>query len=443
MPILDESENRSVHKILTTRSSWKDTEQITEQAHDLLPDQILGERQIGACAERPTWIEVDLCAIANNTCLIQSLVGPKVSVLACLKADAYGHGALEVARTVLHNGASMLGVATVSEATPLREAGIDAPILVFGFVPLWQMRKAVCLDVTVTLYSLESAQALSCAALAVDKTVKVHVKVDTGMARLGIRAEQVDEIVALVKETLALPGLELEGIYTHFAMADASDQTHVRMQLYRFQQVLQVLEAQGLRPPIVHAANSAAMLSLPESHFDMVRPGVAIYGLAPSAEVRLPEDFRPALSFKTQVAQVKMVPAGECISYGCTSITERPTRVAVLPVGYADGFRRAPKNWGTVLIHGQGVPIIGRVCMDQCMVDVTHIPQTRVGDEVVLIGRQGTATLTAEEVSQRLGTISYEVIAEFPARVPRVAHGNTERTLFVREQILYAANRGK
>jgi alanine racemase len=152
----------------------------------------------------------------------------------------------------------------------------------------------------------------------------------------------------------------------------------------------------------------------------MVRPGIAIYGLAPSAEVRLPEGFRPALSFKTQVAQVKMVPAGECISYGCTYITERPTRVAVLPVGYADGFRRAPKNWGTVLIHGQEAPIIGRVCMDQCMVDVTHIPQTRVGDEVVLIGRQGTATLTAEQVAERLGTINYEVVAEILARVPRV-----------------------
>jgi alanine racemase len=240
------------------------------------------------------------------------------------------------------------------------------------------------------------------------------------MARLGIRAEQSEEIVALAKETLALPNLELEGLYTHFAMADASDQTHARMQLQRFRYVLQVLEAQGMRPRIVHAANSAATLSLPEAHFDMVRPGIAIYGLSPSTEVRLPEGFRPALSFKTQVAQVKMVPAGECISYGCTYITERPTRVAVLPVGYADGFRRAPKNWGTVLIHGQEAPIIGRVCMDQCMVDVTHLPQTRVGDEVVLIGRQGTATLTAEQVAERLGTINYEVVAEILARVPRV-----------------------
>jgi alanine racemase len=371
-------------------------------------------------AERPTWVEIDLSAIGNNTRRIKSLVGPHVQVLVSLKADAYGHGALKVARTVLHNGATMLGVATVSEAAPLREAGIDAPILVFGYVPLWQMREAVRLSVTVTLYSIESAQALSRAALALGKTVKVHVKVDTGMARLGVRAEQVNEIMALVQEIRTLAGLELEGLSTHFAMADARDQTHVRMQLARFQQILQVLQDQELRPPIVHAANSAATLSLPEAHFDMVRPGIAIYGLAPSSEVRLPEGFRPVLSFKTQVAQVKMIPAGECISYGCTYVTERPTLVAVLPVGYADGFRRAPKNWGRVLIHGQEAPIIGRVCMDQCMIDVTHIPQTRMGDEVVLIGRQGAASLTAEQVAERLGTINYEVVAEILARVPRV-----------------------
>ena len=391
------------------------------QAPEQLVRQTPGWKQIVVMrAERPTWVEIDLSAIGNNTRRIKCLVGPRVQLLVSLKADAYGHGALKVARTVLHNGASMLGVATLSEAIPLREAGIDAPILIFGYVPLWQMREAVHLGITVTLYSIESAQVLSRAALALGKTVKVHLKIDSGMARLGIRAEQSEEIVALAKETLALPNLELEGLYTHFAMADASDQTHVRMQLQRFQQVLQVLEAQGLRPPIVHTANSAATLSLPEAHFDMVRPGIAIYGLAPSTEVRLPEGFHPALSFKTQVAQVKMVPAGECISYGCTYITERPTRVAVLPVGYADGFRRAPKNWGTVLIHGQEAPIIGRVCMDQCMVDVTHLPQTRIGDEVVLIGRQGMTMLTAEQVAERLGTINYEVVAEILARVPRV-----------------------
>jgi alanine racemase len=370
--------------------------------------------------ERPTWIEIDLSAIGNNTRKLKDLVGPRVQLMVSLKADAYGHGAIKVARTTLHNGASMLGVATVSEAIPLREAGIDAPILVYGYIPHWQMREAVRLGISATLYSNESAQALSRAAQALGKTIRTHVKVDTGMGRLGIRFEQLEEITALVHEIKSLPGLELEGIYTHFACADSTDQTHVRLQAGRFQQILTALGQQGLRPPIVHAANSAATLTLPEAHFDMVRPGIAIYGLDPSPEVRLPAGFRPALSFKTQVSQIKLIPAGECISYGCTYVTERPTLLAVLPVGYADGFRRAPRNWGTVLIHGQEAPILGRVCMDQCMVDVTHIPQTRMGDEVVLIGRQGNATLSAEQVAERLGTINFEVVSEILARVPRV-----------------------
>ena len=392
-----------------------------EQAREQLVRQTPGWKQIVVMRpERPTWVEIDLSAIANNTRQVQSLVGPGVRVLASLKADAYGHGALKVARTVLHNGASMLGVATVSEATPLREAGISAPILVFGYVPPWQMREAVRLGLTITLYATESAQALSRAALALGQAVKVHVKVDTGMGRLGIRAEQAAEVLKLVHEIIDLPGLELEGIFTHFAMADTQDQTHVRMQIRRFQHVLQIIEEKHVRPALVHAANSAAILSLPEAHFDMVRPGIALYGLDPSPEVRLPEGFRPALSFKTQVAQVKVIPGGESISYGGTYITERPTRVAILPVGYADGFRRAPTNWGSVLIHGQAAPLLGRVCMDQCIVDVSHIQEVREGDEVVLIGRQGEATLTAEQVAQRLGTINYEVVSEILARVPRV-----------------------
>jgi len=391
------------------------------QAREQLVRQAPGWKQIVVMrAERPTWVEIDLSAIGNNTRLLKSLVGPQVRLLATLKADAYGHGALKVARTVLHNGASMLGVATVSEAAPLRKAGIGSPILVFGYTPLWQMREAVRLGLTITLYSAESARALSRAALALGQTVKVHVKIDSGMGRLGIRAEQIDEILALMREIVALPGIELEGLYTHFAMADTSDQTHARMQLARFQRVLQVVDGHQLRPPLVHAANSAATISLSEAHFDMVRPGIALYGMDPSTEVRLPAGFRPALTFKTQVAQVKVIPAGECISYGCTYTTTRPMRVAVLPVGYADGFRRAPDNWGTVLIHGQEAPLLGRVCMDQSIVDVSDIPQTRMGDEVVLIGRQGTATLTAEQVAQRLGTINYEVVSEILARVPRV-----------------------
>jgi alanine racemase len=382
---------------------------------------------IGACTERPTWIEIDLCAIASNTRLIRSLVGPAVSILACLKANAYGHGAVEVARTVLHHGADRLGVAMVSEARELRDTGIEAPIHILGDTPDWQMYDVAHLDLTVTLCRLEAAHTLSHAASTSGKTIRVHVKVDTGMGRLGMRAEHIREVVALVRAIKQLPALDFEGIFTHFAMADTVDKTYACMQLERFNKILQALEAENLRPSLVHAANSAALLRLPEAHFDLVRPGIALYGLNPSSETRLPEGFRPALSLKTRVVHIKMIPPGESVGYGCTFTSKQPTRVATLPIGYADGFRRAPYNWGSVLVHGKPAPIIGSVCMDQCMIDVTHLPQTCIGDEVVLIGRQGSATLTAEEVSRRLGTISYEVIAEILSRVPRIVYHSREK----------------
>jgi alanine racemase len=408
----EETRMERVTEILMARP-WEASEKLVRQTPGW-------KKTVFRHADRPTWVEIDLNAIGSNTRHLKALIGPAVRILAPLKADAYGHGALKVARTVLHNGASMLGVATVSEAIPLREGNITAPILVFGYVPFWQMREAIRLDVGVTLYTSESAHELSRTAQSLEKTVRVHVKVDTGMGRLGIFHEQREEIVALVREITTLPGLELEGIYTHFAQADAAEQTHVRTQLARFQQILSILEELGLRPPLVHAANSAGTLALPEARFDMIRPGVAIYGLDPSPAVRLPEGFRPALAFKTQVSQVKWLPAGEGISYGSTYITAQPTHIAVLPVGYADGFRRSPRNWGTVLIRGQEAPILGRVCMDQCMIDITNIPDVQMGDEVVLIGRQGEAGLTAEQVAERLGTVNYEVVSEILARVPRV-----------------------
>jgi Alr-MurF fusion protein len=392
------------------------------QAEQVLDRQTQAwQRVVVMRPDRPTWLEVDLSAIARNTQLVSALVGPAVRVLVSLKADAYGHGALRVARTVLRNGASWLGVATVSEAEPLRAAGVTAPILVFGYTAPWQAREAVRLDLRVAVYSLDTARALSQAAIDLGGEVRVHTKVDTGMARLGLRAEDTDGIIAFCEALRALPGLRAEGIFTHFATADSADQRYAHRQLDRFNSVLAALDAHGLRPPLVHAANSAALLRLPEAHFDMVRPGVAIYGLPPSDEVRLPEEFRPALAFKTQVAQVKWIPAGEGVSYGATYVTSAPTRIAVLPVGYADGFRRAPATWGEVLVRGQRAPLVGRVCMDQCMIDVTHVAGVRQGDEVVLIGRQGDDALTAEQVAGRLGTIAYEVVAALLARVPRVS----------------------
>lgn len=392
------------------------------RAEDVLDRQTQAWRRVVVMRpDRPTWLEIDLSAIGRNTQLFKQIVGPNVRLLVSLKADAYGHGALRVARTVVRNGAEWLGVATVSEAEPLRRAGIDAPILVFGYIAPWQAREAVRMNLRATLFAPDLAHALSQAATDLNGQIPVHVKVDTGMARLGLRAEDVEGVVRFCEEVRLLPGLIFEGIFTHFATADADDQTYAMRQLDRFERVLAALDARGLRPPIVHAANSAAALALPQSRYDMVRPGIAIYGLSPSDDVRLPEGFDPALAFKTQVAQVKDIPAGEGVSYGATYVTTAPTRIAVLPVGYADGFRRAPANWGEVLVRGARAPLVGRVCMDQCMIDVTHIPGVRQGDEVVLIGRQGEDELTADEVARKLGTIAYEVTSELLARVPRIS----------------------
>ncbi|HEX6122822.1 MAG TPA: alanine racemase, partial [Ktedonobacterales bacterium] len=391
-------------------------------AEDTLDRQTQAWRRVVVMRpDRPTWLEIDLSAIGHNTQLFKEIVGPEVAVLVSLKADAYGHGALRVARTVVRNGAEWLGVATVSEAAPLRQVGVDAPILVFGYIAPWQAREAVRMNLRATVFTAELARALSQAATDLGSQIRVHIKVDTGMARLGMRAEEVEGVVRFVKEAQALPGLVVEGIFTHFATADSADQTYALLQWERFERVLAALDARGLRPPIIHAANSAAALTLPQARYDMVRPGIAIYGLAPSDETPLPAGFRPTLAFKTQVAQVKEIPAGEGVSYGATYVTTSPTRIAVLPVGYADGFRRAPANWGEVLVRGQRAPLLGRVCMDQCMIDVTNIPGVRQGDEVVLIGRQGDDELTADEIARKLGTISYEVTAELLARVPRVS----------------------
>lgn len=392
------------------------------RAEDVLDRQTQAWRRVVVMRpDRPTWLEIDLSAIGRNTQLFKQMVGADVRLLVSLKADAYGHGALRVARTVIHNGADWLGVATVSEAEPLRRAGVDAPILVFGYIPPWQAREAVRMRLRATIFAPDLARALSQAATDLGEPMRVHVKVDSGMARLGLRAEDIDGVLRCCEEIQSLPGLVFEGVFTHFATADSADQTYALRQLDRFERVLAALDQHGMRPPIVHAANSAAALALPQARYDMVRPGIAIYGLSPSEDVTLPDGFQPALAFKTQVAQVKEIPAGEGVSYGATYITSAPTRIAVLPVGYADGFRRAPANWGEVLVRGQRAPLVGRVCMDQCMIDVTRIAGVRQGDEVVLIGRQGEDELTADEVARRLGTIAYEVTAELLARVPRIS----------------------
>jgi alanine racemase len=366
---------------------------------------------------RPTWVEVDLEAVAYNVRQVKEIIGPEVQVLAVLKADAYGHGAITVARTALNNGASFCGVASVNEAVRMRNGGVDAPILVLGYTPAWLAKEALLHDVTLTLYNADVARAFSRAATDLRRTARVHIKVDTGMGRLGLLP---DQVIPFVQEIRNLPGLDLEGIFTHFSVADDESLEYTRWQLDRFLKVLDQLAGIGITFRLVHCANSAALLRLPESRFNVVRLGLAMYGLQPSLHVQLPPGFRPALVWKTSIAQVKILPPGSYVSYGNTYRTESEETIAVIPVGYADGFRRAPTRWQAVLAHGQRAPIVGRVCMDQTMISIGHIPNVRVGDEVVLIGRQGDDEITAEEVADWLGTINYEVVSEILARVPRV-----------------------
>jgi len=389
-----------------------------QQAASLLPRQNTGWQAVRLQRpDRPTWVEINLEAIAHNVRNIKELVGPAVEVMAVLKADGYGHGAARVARTVLNNGVTWLGVACLGEALALRNAGISSPILVLGYTPVWQARDALLNDIAITVFSPEAAEGLSRAAVSLGRTAVCHIKVDTGMGRLGLLPEQV---LAFVQMLHTLPGLTVDGIFTHFSSADEADPAYTLGQIARFDQVLAELRSNGLVPPHVHADNSAALLRYPASHYNLVRPGIALYGLNPSAETPLPPEFQTALSFKSQIAQVKTLPPGSAVSYGRRFITQRPSRIAVIPVGYADGFRRAPRNWGYVLVHGHRAPIVGSVCMDQTMVDVTDIDGVTQGDEVVLIGTQGDETLSVDQVAEQLGTINYEVVSEILARVPRL-----------------------
>lgn len=374
------------------------------------------EKVRSAQPARPTWVEIDLDAIANNVSLLAKLAAP-AKVMAILKADAYGHGMVKVTRTALNNGVSWVGVATLGEAITLRKTGIDAPILVLSYLPAWQARDAIAHNVSATIFTEEIARAFSQAAGELNKDALVHVKLDTGMGRLGLLPHQ---IMPFMEKIAKLPGLRVEGLYTHFATADETDLTQTFDQLGCLREVLARLDEAGLRPPLIHAANTAGMLNVPESRYDMVRPGIGIFGLPPSKTTDLPDGFRPALTFKSTVGQVKTLPPDSPIGYGALYRTQGIETIAIIPVGYADGFRRSPRTWGEVLVKGQRAPLVGRVSMDQAAINVTHIPNVRQGDEVVLIGEQGKERITAEEVAENLGTVNYEVVSELLARIPRV-----------------------
>lgn len=366
----------------------------------------------------PVWSEINLTAVAHNIKQLISVTAPGAAFMAVVKANAYGHGAARVARTALNAGADYLGVARVAEGEYLRQWGINAPVLVLGYTPPDNYKALLENDLAQTIYSLENARELSAAAAVAGKMATVHVKVDTGMGRLGFQVDDraVKEIIAIA----LLPRLQVEGIYTHFANADSGNKDHTMMQWRKFNIMLDNLVREGLDFRYRHAANSAAVIDLPETHLDMVRGGISIYGIYPSAEVHTERvALKPAMAVKASVAHVKNVPTGAGISYGITHVTTTGTKVATIPAGYADGYSRLLSNRGEVLLRGTRAPVIGRVCMDQFMVDVGHIDGLEPGEEAVLLGSQGEQAITADEVAEKTGTIAYEVLCSVSARVPR------------------------
>ena len=377
------------------------------------------------------WAEVDLKAIAHNIHGLRRITNPKARFMAVVKANAYGHGIIEVARQSLENGTEVLGVTNIEEGIRIRKAGINAPVLILSYTLPEQSKELIEFDLTQTVYSYETAKSLSEAASAYGKKIKVHIKVDTGMGRLGLLPNQLrlskydkkikDSSASEVESISRLPMLELEGIYTHFATADKSDRSYASKQFEIFMDFLNQLRIAGLEIPVTHAANSAAIINMPETHLDMVRAGISIYGLYTSEEVdRSIIKLKPAMELKTKIIHLKKVPAGFKVSYGITYETEKPTTIATVAIGYADGFNRLLSSKGRMLVCGHSAPIVGRVCMDLTMLDVGEIPEVAMEEEVVVFGKQGNSSITVDEIASTINTINYEVVSTIMDRVPRI-----------------------
>ena len=362
-----------------------------------------------------TYVRIDLDAIESNISAIRQRAG--VDVMAVIKADAYGHGAIQVAR-LLQDKCAFFGVSSILEAMELRRAGIFNPILILGHTPVSAFPALVQAEIRPTIFHYEDALALSEVAQRLDKTAAFHFAVDTGMSRIGFQATGEDADVCA--RIAALPGLQAEGIFSHFATADCADLTKSRVQAARFDSFCRMLKERGVEIPIRHMDNSAGVMNF-DNHYEMVRSGIVTYGMYPSDEVDTAAlDLRPALQWLSRVTHVKTLPAGREISYGGTYVTTRETKVATVPVGYADGYRRSLSGKFHVLIRGRRAPILGRVCMDQMMVDVTDIPDVALNDRVVLVGRSGSEEITMEQMAAALDTINYEVVCGISRRVPRV-----------------------
>lgn len=376
------------------------------------------EKEIAAAKMcRPAWVEVDLAALRANFAEIRRVVGADCPITAVVKADAYGHGAVEVAKCLLAEGADCLAVATLGEALELKSALGAVPIMLLSPL-LGGVRQAVRQQIILPVFSLAMAEEVNDVAAKLGVCAPVQLVLDTGMGRIGLADTAAARDEAL--QIAALPNLRLVGVFSHFAAADEADKTYAEQQLAVFNQFVAALAAAGVDISCKHIANSAALLEMPHTRQDMVRAGIVLYGYYPSDEVRREIlHLTPVMSVKARLTWVKTVPVGTSVSYGCTFVTERKTKIATVPLGYADGWSRLNSNNGCVLVGGRRVPIIGRVCMDQFMLDVTDI-DAKVGDEAVLLGAQGAEMIDADEIAARIGTISYEVLSSLLPRLPRI-----------------------
>lgn len=369
-------------------------------------------------AGSPIFAEIDLASFRHNMSAVKELVNGKALVMAVVKADAYGHGADVIAEEALKCGADYLAVARLNEALDLRMSGIDAPLLLFGqSLPVYA-ELYIKHDIIVSTHSFDAAALLSGAAVKLGGTLRVHVKIDTGMGRLGmVNGDEADT----VKRISDLPGISVEGVYSHFANADRTDKSHALLQLHKFNEIREKLNSSFTYPPFFHIANSAAVMELPESHLDLVRPGIMLYGLYPSLEMdRGKTQLKPVMTLKSQISQVKKTGPGFAVSYGSTYVTGKETIIGTVPAGYADGYSRLLSSKGGMLVRGRRAPIIGRVCMDLTMIDLTGIPEACEGDEAVLLGEQMGELISADEIGEETGTINYEVVSRITSRVARV-----------------------
>ena len=371
-----------------------------------------------------TWAEINLDNIAHNVREIRRIVGKRTEIMAVVKADAYGHGVLETVSTLIENGATRLAVSMLDEAIQLRKIGIDVPILVLSHTNPNRVDELIKYQITQTVYSHDMAKALSDEALRQGVKAKIHIKIDTGMSRVGFPPGYI--AVKAVMEIQKLPGIIIEGIFSHFATADEKDSSYTMHQMELFESIISELNRIGIIIPIRHISNSAAILQYPDLAMELVRPGIILYGIYPSEDVNKEvADLRPAMTLKTNIAMIKWVEPKTAISYGRKFTTSRKSLIATLPVGYADGYSRLLSGKSRVLVNGQYAPVVGSICMDQCMIDVTDIEgDIKTGDEVVLLGKQGDREITAQELAGYMGTIPYEVVCIIGKRVPRVYYKN-------------------